>query len=97
MIGVRVYWNTDGDGNPVDVETMDWESEHAPVTYYGEFDSVEEAEVWMNSNPTLDDTDVYEAEAGDFQIPPGCFVAEPEEIEEEEDIRPEDPREIQGP
>lgn len=66
MILVKAYWNTEADGTPVPDDAND---EDRPISYYGPFDSIDDAVSWMNNDYPDDDTDLYEMVADDFDIP----------------------------
>lgn len=70
MIAVRIEFNTDADGNPVDVTQIDWANDQeAPVCYFGPFDTMDLAVDWMHNGYPDDDTDVHEIEADEYDIP----------------------------
>lgn len=91
MILVKAYWNTEADGTPVPENTPD---EDRPISYYGPFDSIEDAESWMNYDYPDGDTDLYEMEADDYAIPANevQYVNSPDSIQG--DIPDEDIREL---
>lgn len=60
MIVVRVYWNVDADGNPIDAEMMDWSAEHAPVSYYGPFKTERLAVAWMEGDYQQNESEIYD-------------------------------------
>lgn len=66
MILVRALWNTEADGTPVPDDIAD---EDRPMSYYGPFDDISEAVSWMENDYPDDDTDLYEMDADDFEIP----------------------------
>lgn len=67
-IFVKVMWNTHPDGTVVDVLEQDWEEDGAPVSIYGPFDSMPEAESWMVHYPDGDD-DLHDMEADTYEFP----------------------------
>lgn len=97
MILVKIYWNTEADGSPV---PEDIDIEDGPLSYYGPFSSVTEAEYWMEDEYPDGDTDVRDMVAGDFHLHEDVYINPPNVIHggiPDEDIRFDDPREIHGP
>lgn len=66
MILVRALWNTEADGTPVPDDITD---ENRPTSYYGPFDTIDDAVSWMENDYPDGDTDLYEMEADDYEIP----------------------------
>lgn len=65
MILVKIYWNTEANGEPVpdDVGLDDM-----PLSLYGPFDTIDEAIDWMNNDYPDDDTDVHDMVADDYNV-----------------------------
>lgn len=97
MIAVKVFWNTHSDGHAVDFEEIDWDDINAPISIYGPFDSLEEAESWMDYYPDGDD-DLYDMEADDYNFPQRYVINPPNYSfpwpPEDEEL---DSQELQGP
>lgn len=66
MILVKIYWNTDADGEPVPDGTP---LEDGPLSYFGPFDTIVQAISWMENDYPDGDTDVHDMVADDFDIP----------------------------
>lgn len=98
MILVKIYWNTHPDGSHVNYEEVDWDSVHAPVSFYGPFDSITDAVSWMENDYPEGDTDVHDMVADDFDLPRGWVINSPDSVHgdiPDEDIR-DDSQEIHG-
>lgn len=80
MIAVKVFWNTHPDGSPVDTEKVDWDAEDAPISIYGPFDSIDDAQDWMDNDYPEGDDDVHDMEADDYDIPSDWVIADPDSI-----------------
>lgn len=74
MILVKTYFNTEADGSPIhdSVPLKD-----LPVTYHGPFDTIPDAEMFMNNVWPDDDTEVYEQIADEFKRIPMSWVNDP--------------------
>lgn len=82
MIAVKVMYNTEPDGSEVDVLNTDWDDIKAPQSIYGPFDSIEDAVIWMNELYPDSDMDVYDMEAGEYDIPDDWYVNPASTIQE---------------
>lgn len=87
MIAVKIYWNTDADGEPV---PNDIDLEDGPISYYGPFEDITRAVSWMENDYPDGDMDVYDMVADEFDLPEGTPVNEPNSIfgdQPDEDVR----------
>lgn len=76
-IFVKVMWSVDSDGSPVDVLNQDWDLDDAPLSIYGPFKSMSEAESWMVYYPDGDD-DLHDMEANTYEFPDRYHINPPE-------------------
>ena len=96
MICVKIYWNTDENG---EVVPDDVDLEDGPISYYGPFDDISQAISWMENDYPDEDSDVYEMIADDFDLGRDVYINKPDSIFgdiPDEDIRHES-QEIHGP
>lgn len=67
VIAVKTLFNTDWDGTPVPDDVAE---DDLPTTYHGPFDTIEEAIFWLEEIYPDGDTDVYDQDAGEFEVEP---------------------------
>lgn len=97
MILVKVFFNTDHEGNWINSNIV--ELDDMPQCWYGPFDDISEAISFMENDYPEDDTDVLDIIADDFEVPADAVINDPVEFRkqfEEEDVR-DDSQELHGP